>query len=184
MTSNLPDALSRAQPPNDDGPFPEGTGVPEEIEWALRQGWAVIPIRIDASGSKHPQVKEWTTKRVAPSYIRKLARKHDPTLLFAVVTGAMSKGLIVLDADTETGVQWLTDHGLPLTLRTPGGGAHVWVDAAGISTRSRNVGKDFPFEVKADGGSATFYGTNERKGGKSYEFTCWPPAVTPLENLP
>ncbi|CAN0455830.1 unnamed protein product, partial [Phaeothamnion confervicola] len=142
--------------------------------WVLAQGYAAVPVRIQADGSKKPQVREWTTKKVDPTYIKRLARKNDPDLLFAVATGDLSGGLIALDFDGVAGMATLRGLGLQPTLTTPGGGAHVWVSAPGLGARTRGYVPAFPaMEVKANGGKVTFHGENKTKGGRRYEFTEW-----------
>ncbi|MFT3854161.1 MAG: phage/plasmid primase, P4 family [Ilumatobacteraceae bacterium] len=165
-------------------PFTYGP-VPQEIEWALAQGYALIPVRINELGKKVPQVKAWNKKRVPDETIRLHARLGNPAELFAVATGEMSGGLLVLDADTDVGLATLAELGLQPTLTTPGGGAHVWVSAPGLRVPSRGYSDEFPMlEVKANNGKATLYGVNPLKGGRRYTFTPWPPTVVPYADLP
>ena len=78
------------------------------LDYALEyysQGWSIIPI---IAGSKKPAIRSWKpyqTKRADEKQLRKWFGNGKYTSL-AVVCGAVSGGLAVLDLDSEQRCQW------------------------------------------------------------------------------
>ena len=81
------------------------------LELALeyhRRGWCIIPIR---AGTKLPAIRSWKqyqTKRPDEEQLRKWFANGKYTS-FAVVCGAVSGGVTVLDLDSERRCQWWND---------------------------------------------------------------------------
>ncbi len=127
-------------------------------------GFSVIPIMPD--GSKSPAVDTWK------DYMRRLPTDDELHLWFAsgelvgiaIICGAVSGGLEVIDFDDILAYQaWLDDpnirdkadwRALP-RVKTPSGGMHIYIRRNGIGS-SRKLAKDEKgrtlIEVKAEGG--------------------------------
>jgi len=125
--------------------------------------WPLIP----ATGNgKVPCVKwkRFQQQCPTPDELRAWERVHKPTG-WAVVTGTVA-GIIVVDFDGDTGVEWLKTWGLCPHVRTGSGGLHVYVLHPGwavptLNARaSKNTWKWPGVDVRGDGGFAMLLGRN------------------------
>lgn len=86
---------------------------------------------------------------------------------WAVVTGSVS-GLVVLDADTSTAINYIKQLGLQPNIKTGSGGYHVYLDHPGFPVHTLNSKSKLELwekcpglDMRADGGYALFSGTNQ-----------------------
>lgn len=143
-------------------------GVPDPVARALlRSGWSVIPHRETRSGFF--SWREFQSRRPTKSEVQDWAASY-PGAMWGVVTGQIS-GVLVLDFDGDEGLATMESLGLEPLVRTPSGGAHVYVHAPDfpVSGRARVDQEQFPnMDLRADGQFATFYGTSKLRAG-SYD---------------
>lgn len=156
--------------------------VPDPVARALiRSGWSVIPQQQDRSG--YFPWREFQSRRPTKGEVQGWAMSY-PNAMWAVVTGQVS-GVLVLDFDGDEGLATMESLGLKPLVRTPGGGAHVYVHAPDFAVRgnARVDQAQFPnMDLRADGQLATFYGNRSLKGG-SYEKISGAPMYR-FEDLP
>lgn len=146
---------SAHQPTSTNGTDP----VPAPVAKAHRRGWHVIPQNFD----KGTPIRWKPYQEIQPNdeELRRWAADY-PNCLWAVITGQASD-VIVFDFDGDEGIATMEALGLTPILRTPRGGAHVYVKAPGwpVKGGARVDIERFPnMDLRADGQLATFYGTN------------------------
>lgn len=142
--------------------------VPAPVAKAYTKSkWSVVPQSQDKS--VYVKWKEFQEHRPSPGQMREWGLSY-PAARWAVVTGQVS-GLVVLDFDGPTGVATMDRLGLQPFVRTPRGGAHVYVTAPDFAIRgaARVDQNQYPnMDLLADGRLATFYGKDHIRGS-SYE---------------
>lgn len=138
--------------------------VPPVVREAYDRGWTPIPQNVDKKGTPF-KWKKYQKTRPTWSDIKRWASEY-PKHAWAIVTGQPG-GNIVLDFDGPEGIKTMKALGLKPHIRTPSGGAHVWVEAPEYLIKGKS--RLLPgMDLKAHGGLATIHG---RRGGKTYKRT-------------
>jgi hypothetical protein len=146
--------------------------VPEPVRTAHEAGHVVIP-----RPSRGKRWRAWGDYLDDPPGKKQIVAWHDedPDAMWQLLCGLLG-GIGVLDFDVKhgkRGAETLARLGLTPTLRTPSGGAHVWVrlpETHVVRSRARLNGF-LDVELLADRHLATFYG--QRDDGV-YRFTAQP----------
>jgi len=128
----------------------------------------LIPQRAVGEKKKLPIPSTWKQYQNDPPTWPQIKCWHqeNPDALWAYICGSMS-GQFTLDFDGPEGLATLKRLGLQPSVRTPSGGAHVWVSAPPWDVRSAPAGPQFPgMEVKGQNVLCTILG--ERPNGTSY----------------
>lgn len=143
--------------------------VPEPVRRAYKRGWSVVP----QSPQKRVIVKWSMYRRQQPSRQDVIGwHARWPDCRWAVVTGYRS--IIVLDFDGEAGMATMKQLGLHPIVRTPHGGAHVWITGVrwSVAGGARVHEAKFPgLDIRADGQVATFHGQGYQVDAKGQAYT-------------
>jgi archaellum biogenesis ATPase FlaH len=151
--------------------------VSEPVRKAHERGWSVIPLSPD----KRSYIK-WKKYQTEQPTSRDITEWHErwPNCRWAFLTGQRS--VIVLDFDGEEGLETLKRLKLKPTVRTPSGGAHVWI--TGVEWRvvgGSRVDEKFPgMDLRADGQIAVFAGRGYKVVGGTLEWKDAPLAIQSL----
>lgn len=152
------------------------------LNWQTYHSAGINIIPIKADGSKAPAVK-WAQYKDAPADTTQLGEWFgafsDFTFGMAAVCGSSSRDLLCIDFDDPATYEpWLdkVNHIVSDTphVRTPKGGYHVWIRAAGIGGNqklARAADKSTRIETRANGGYALLPGSPAacHPSGKTYE---------------
>jgi hypothetical protein len=138
-------------------------GLSPVVVAAVAHEWAVIPVGLD----KKSRV-EWApyqTERPSLKQVQRWNAELHPDA-WAVVTGKIS-GIIVLDFDSEIGLETMRRHGIRPHERTGSGGAHQYLAHPGFHVPTWTGKKKIALQqvlpgvdIRGDGGYAVFCGRN------------------------
>jgi hypothetical protein len=136
-------------------PVPSSSTLVEAARDFLARGWPVIPL-----SGKLPMIpwKEYQTRLPTNDEARAWFSAIDnPTTGLGIVTGNLSR-LVVVDCDSqEDALFWQAEHGSsPVAVSTGGGGVHLYYampDESEVRNRARLGGRKI--DVRGEGGYAT-----------------------------
>ncbi len=141
--------------------------LPREVGWAIAAEWNMFPV--ERSG-KRPLIASWPENATSnPAQLSAWAAQF-PNCNWGLATGARS-GIIVIDADGETGRASLASLGPPSTLTVAAGnGLHCYLSSLSAALIGTSVGRLGPgLDIRANGGYVV-YPPSLHLSGRLYTF--------------
>ena len=143
-------------------------------------GFSVIPVH---KQSKLPTIAWKVFQHRHPTHAE-MAAWFDAETNVGIITGSIS-GVVVVDCDDDAAVAWAQQHLpiTPMTVRTGGGGLHLYFRHPGRPVRNKVRARGLKLDLRADGGFVVAPGSVHAATGHRYVAPVkWPtnPDVVPV----